>query len=699
MTLVQVVIDSKTRALDGTYTYSVPNVLLSKIDVGCAVLVEFRGRKEVGFVVEIETAEKNSKDETNYNILEVEDVLSESYFNSRTASLMLWIAHYYISPLSCALRLAIPIDGVPRVVHHKDGTFSIKKPIARPRQYKFKEREVSQFTNTYSRPDSLNLEQQRCLETIIENYEHEEGKNVLVDGVTGSGKTEIYLQSIENVLSDGKNAIVLVPEIALTPQTVARFKSRFGDNVAVLHSRMTPAERRNQFWWIKQGNARVVIGPRSALFAPLDNVGIIVIDEEHESTYKQEAAPRYHARTVAAKMIESGSGVLVVGSATPSMETLYLAKHDNSWTRCEITQRATGAPMPKIEIVDMTKVKRGALSLFSEKLQNAIKEELTQEHKVVLLLNRRGYSSFLLCQDCGFVPECPNCSTSLTFHESGNKLMCHQCGYVVVSPHVCPNCSSPYIKRLGAGTQRVEAEVKQIIRDLDGARDIKVVRMDSDTTKSRDAHEKLLEEFASAKRAILLGTQMIAKGLDFEDVTLVGVINADITMHLPDYRAAERTYGLIEQVAGRCGRSQLLGKVIVQTFEADNPALRAAQTHDREMFLRVEMPKRSILKYPPYVKLAHVLVWSQDEKLVSKEAKKLQRGLCDSMREFCELGLEISMANPCPFYKVAKNYRWHILMKIPLSLDISDRLETFFRKYRSDKKVNICVDVDPMQIL
>ena len=696
MKFVQVVIDAKTRALDTAYTYIVPKRLEGSVQIGVAVLVKFRGRFEVGFVVREDCKNRATND---YEILGVEDVLSEPYFDEKTARLMLDIAHYYVAPLSAALRLAIPPDGAPKIVHHKDGSYDTKLPVRRPKEYKFQEKEVSIFAKRYSRPENLTLEQNKALSEILKKYDSPNFGGILVDGVTGSGKTEVYLRAIEHVLEDGKNAIVLVPEIALTPQTVARFKSRFGDCVAVLHSKMTHAERRNQFWWIKRGKARVVIGPRSALFAPIDNVGIIVLDEEHETSYKQESAPRYHARYVARKMMECANGILVLGSATPSMDALYLSKHDEKWTRVELSERATGARMPKIEIVDMTQVKRNSSSQFSGKLERAILEELAQDHKVVLLLNRRGYARFLLCQDCGFVPQCPHCSTSLTFHERGNKLVCHHCGYDVVSPHVCPACNSPYLKRLGGGTQRVEAELNTLLAKNGILGDVKVIRMDADTTKTRDAHEKLLSEFADAKRAVLLGTQMIAKGLDFEEVTLVGVINADTTMHIPDFRAAERTYALIEQVSGRCGRSKYKGRVIVQTFESDNAALRAAQTHDREMFLRVEMPKRSILKYPPYVKLAHVLVWATSENLVRQEAEKIGQALSKCLQESINLGVEVSSANPCPFERIAKNYRWHILIKIPLVVDISEKLETFFRKYKTEKTVNVCVDIDPIQIL
>ena len=382
-----------------------------------------------------------------------------------------------------------------------------------------------------------------------------DGRVVLVDGVTGSGKTEVYLQAIERTLAEGRRAIVLVPEISLTPQTVARFRGRFGDAVAVMHSRMSDGERYDQWDFIKSGAAKVVVGARSALFTPAANVGLIVIDEEHEGSYKQDSSPRYHARDVAEWMMARAGGALVLGSATPSIESLYQVNKNPRWTTAALPERANGRPMPAIEVVDMAaEFASGSRAMFSGRLARALGEELAQGRKAVLLLNQRGFAKFLLCRDCGFVPECPHCSTSLTYHEQGAKLICHHCGYTVGAPPVCPECGSPYLKKFGAGTQRVETELRQLLDGLpDVGPTVPIIRMDADTTQAKGAHQALLEEFAAADAAVLLGTQMIAKGLDFDDVTLVGVINADTQLHLPDYRAGERTFQLIEQVAGRAG--------------------------------------------------------------------------------------------------------------------------------------------------
>ena len=395
-----------------------------------------------------------------------------------------------------------------------------------------------------------------------------DGRVVLVDGVTGSGKTEVYLQAIERTLAEGRRAIVLVPEISLTPQTVARFRGRFGDAVAVMHSRMSDGERYDQWDFIKSGAAKVVVGARSALFTPAANVGLIVIDEEHEGSYKQDSSPRYHARDVAEWMMSRAGGALVLGSATPSIEALYQVNKNPRWTAAALPERANGRPMPAIEVVDMAaEFASGSRAMFSGRLARALGEELAQGRKAVLLLNQRGFAKFLLCRDCGFVPECPHCSTSLTYHEQGAKLVCHHCGYTVAAPPTCPECGSPYLKKFGAGTQRVETELRQLLDGLPGVGPtVPIIRMDADTTQAKGAHQALLESFAAADAAVLLGTQMIAKGLDFDDVTLVGVINADTQLHLPDYRAGERTFQLIEQVAGRAGRAELDGRVMVQTY-------------------------------------------------------------------------------------------------------------------------------------
>lgn len=527
------------------------------------------------------------------------------------------------------------------------------------------------------------------------------GEVVLVDGVTGSGKTEVYLQAIEETLAAGRTACVLVPEISLTPQTVARFRGRFGDLVAVMHSRMSQGERYDQWDFIRSGAARVVVGARSALFTPLSNLGLIVIDEEHEGSYKQDSAPRYHARDVAVWMARRAGAAVVLGSATPSIEALHACAKNPSWHQVSLPERANGKPLPEVQVVDMAKeFSGGSRSMFALPLARALEEELAAGRKAVLLLNQRGFAKFLLCRECGFVPECPSCSTSLTYHERGNFLICHHCGYRIPTPPVCPECGSPYLKKFGAGTQRVEAELRVLLDEMPGVGPgVPIVRMDADTTSGKGAHQRLLEEFAAADAAVLLGTQMIAKGLDFEDVTLVGVINADTMLKLPDYRASERTFDLVEQVAGRAGRAELPGRVLVQTYEADAPAIRAAAAYDRALFLRDELPKRRLLGYPPYVRMANVLVWSKDEPAVRRVAAELQAALEEAVRDFGGDGWSVLPATPCVLAKLRGTYRWHIVVKCPADADLSDALLPLFRRRKPDRDANVAVDVDPDDLL
>lgn len=527
------------------------------------------------------------------------------------------------------------------------------------------------------------------------------GEVVLVDGVTGSGKTEVYLQAIEETLAAGRTACVLVPEISLTPQTVARFRGRFGDLVAVMHSRMSQGERYDQWDFIRSGAARVVVGARSALFTPLSNLGLIVIDEEHEGSYKQDSAPRYHARDVAVWMARRAGAAVVLGSATPSIEALHACAKNPSWHQVSLPERANGKPLPEVQVVDMAKeFSGGSRSMFALPLARALEEELAAGRKAVLLLNQRGFAKFLLCRECGFVPECPSCSTSLAYHERGNFLICHHCGYRIPTPPVCPECGSPYLKKFGAGTQRVEAELRVLLDEMPGVDPgVPIVRMDADTTSGKGAHQRLLEEFAAADAAVLLGTQMIAKGLDFEDVTLVGVINADTMLKLPDYRASERTFDLVEQVAGRAGRAELPGRVLVQTYEADAPAIRAAAAYDRALFLRDELPKRRLLGYPPYVRMANVLVWSKDEPAVRRVAAELQAALEEAVRDFGGDGWSVLPATPCVLAKLRGTYRWHIVVKCPADADLSDALLPLFRRRKPDRDANVAVDVDPDDLL
>lgn len=554
--------------------------------------------------------------------------------------------------------------------------------------------------------------QRAAIDAISKAYDAKDGQVVLVDGVTGSGKTEVYLQAIERVLEDGRSAIVLVPEISLTPQTVARFRGRFGDIVAVLHSKMAAGERFDSWDLIRTGEARVVVGARSALFAPVQDLGLIVIDEEHETSYKQESAPRYVSREVAQWMIDEVGGTLILGSATPSIESLYCANKLENWTHVVMSERATGSSLPDITVVDMAaEFHGGRRSIFSTKLKSSVITELKAGHKVVLLLNQRGYAQFLLCRDCGFVPKCSSCSTTLTYHQQGNSLVCHHCGRTLPAPPKCPSCESPYLKKYGVGTQQVEDELRALlgaelgsIPEITGfgeqqsQDDIPIIRMDADTTTAKGAHRRLLERFGAADAAVLLGTQMIAKGLDFDDVTLVGVINVDTQLHLPDFRANERTFDLIEQVAGRAGRAQLPGRVIVQTYEPDNYAIRAAAAYDRDLFLRNELPRRKVLQYPPYIRMANVLVWGKDESSVKQRAEDLFDLLQFRVRREGG-GWEVLAATPCVFSKIRDDHRWHILVKCPTGADLPSVIGDGFTRDTPIKGVNVAVDIDPYDLL
>ena len=611
----------------------------------------------------------------------------------RTGELRVSELSAQMGAISSTLR-ALEAKGVVRIVRRRrmrgtpDGAHAASTPIA-----------SDGFTP--SPKPALTLGQESALAAIDRAREHACGEVVVVDGVTGSGKTELYLRAIEETLAEGRTACVLVPEISLTPQTVGRFRGRFGDMVAVMHSRMSQGERYDQWDFIRSGAARVVVGARSALFTPLSNIGLIVIDEEHEGSYKQDSAPRYDAREVARWMVGRSGGVLVMGSATPSIEALYACEQGGSWTKADLPDRANGKPLPAVEVVDMAaEFRGGSRAMFSRKLVEGLRSELSLGRKAVLLLNQRGFAKFLLCRDCGFVPTCPSCDTSLTYHERGRMLVCHHCGHAEIAPAVCPECGSPYLKKFGAGTQRVEAELRALLDGMpDVGPDVPIIRMDADTTSGKGAHERLLEQFAGADAAVLLGTQMIAKGLDFEDVTLVGVINADTQLHLPDYRAAERTFSLIEQVAGRAGRADLPGRVLVQTYEADNVAIRAAATYDRERFLRAELPKRRILLYPPFVRMANVLVWGKDEPSVRTTAERLFTELEAHIRDFGGDGWSVLPASPCVLAKLRGVYRWHVVVKCPPGDDLSRVIAPLFRARVPEADVNVAVDVDPNDLL
>ncbi|MDR1358772.1 MAG: primosomal protein N' [Coriobacteriales bacterium] len=525
---------------------------------------------------------------------------------------------------------------------------------------------------------------------------------ILLDGVTGSGKTEVYLQAISRVLEGGGSACVLVPEISLTPQTVSRFRSRFGEEVAVLHSRLSAGERFDQWELVRSGQARVVVGARSALFAPLRNLRLIVIDEEHESSYKQGSSPRYVSREVAIKRAALCGAVVVLGSATPSLESLHAAglcgagacdgvEQPPPFTHVILPERVSGRPLPPVEVVDLSaEFHAGNKSMYSFSLKEALRLTIERGEKAVVLLNKRGFASVLLCRDCGYVPTCEQCDTSLTFHQHPARLLCHYCDAHAPVPPVCPECGSPYLKQLGPGTQYAADQLVELLPP-----GTPIVRMDADTTRLKDGHEKRLEEFAAARSGVLLGTQMIAKGLDFADVTLVGVLIADLALKFPDFRAAERTWQLLEQVSGRAGRAEKDGRVIVQTYWPEHVAIRAAASHDRSLLLKQECTERAALNYPPFGRLANILVWGKNREAVQTQVAQI----AETLRPHLPEGWQLLGPSPCILSKRQGSYRWHLLLKAPARADLPGWLDPLLKGSKGQTGVNRAVDIDPQDMM
>lgn len=560
------------------------------------------------------------------------------------------------------------------------------------------------------RPAYLTAGQQDALAAIAHASDAGAGDVVLVDGVTGSGKTEVYLNAIERVRAQGRGAIVLVPEISLTAQTVGRFRSRFGDDVAILHSHLSTGERFDQWDMVRSGRAHVVVGARSALFAPLSSVGLIIIDEEHENSYKQDQSPRYHARDVAARLAQLRHAALVLGSATPSLESLERCRQGSwrhaTWVRKEMPERPGQAVLPQVRLIDMRHefaAKNG--SIFSQPLREALLQVAHRREKAVLLLNRRGFASFLMCRECGCVPTCTHCSTALTYHERTHSLVCHSCGRswpvrAYPDPSTkCPNCGSRYLAQFGVGTQRVEDELAMLFEQdtASGTNPVEIIRMDADTTKTKGSHTRLLEQFDAAECAVLVGTQMIAKGLDFPEVTLVGVVNADTTLKLPDFRAAEKTYQLLEQVAGRAGRGLQAGSVLIQTYWATHPALEAVAHHDRAQFERYELEQREEAYYPPFSRLANIVVSGVQEPVVRERTDLLCHALRDAAAD--EEDWEILGPADCVKARIKDRFRRHVMIKAAPDAEVSDLIERCVAMLPHDRRVSIAIDVDAYDIM
>lgn len=749
MNAVSVILDIPTRSLSGAFSYSVPPELRERVTIGCGVLVEFGHRPAIGWVVGEAPADPEIE------LKPVTELLTGSRFDRTAVELSTWMARRYCAPLSDALRVWLPGGTTPRLQRRhafgadaESGEWYVREPTVTSVEERWVEADpasghtpptnatvqraildalsggpvsVAELKSQLGSIDgSLRTLAEKGAVTITERrrYRSDQGKAraairhetlsqgqsaalqaiesaapggvVLLEGVTGSGKTEVYMRAIERVVERGSSAIVLVPEISLTPQTVGRFRSRFGTSVAVLHSRLGGGERLDEWDRIASGEARVVVGARSALFAPARELGLIVIDEEHSTSYKQGQAPRYDARDVAVELARLRGCPVVMGSATPSLERIVAAA-EGRITSVPMPERVGGGALPPVAVVDMgAEFASGNRSMFSGALTTALTHNAEAGRRSILLLNRRGFASFLLCRECGHVPMCDSCSTSLTYHEGQTgHLACHHCGARRHVPATCPECDSPYLRQFGAGTQRVEHELAEMLPG------VPIVRMDADTTTGKGGHERILASFEAQPGAVLVGTQMVAKGLDYPDVTLVGVLNADTTLHLPDFRSAERTFQMLAQVAGRAGRSDVGGEVVIQTYWPSHPAIVAAARHDPGLFYPQERAERTQLGYPPFGRLANIVVSGPSEREVADAAARLAK----AVGSFALADMTVLGPSPAPLAKVKRAYRWHVLLKAPDNGDVSSVVTAALDQVGRVSGVSMAPDVDPQDLL
>ncbi|GHT14238.1 primosomal protein N' [Planctomycetales bacterium] len=736
---------------DAVLDYLVPNHLAAQLEPGMRVVVPLgkNNRSEPAYCVAVQRFDSA---ETNVRLKPITGIIdSKRLLDGKMLELARWIAEYYLCPIGQVLECALPagvrtnagtrlttVFFIPEIsdkILEQLKTLSPKQqnvfetlrqspePLTRMElqrgakcsnvpvnalkqlgliKTKTLRRSAPQntaATNDDSSPNvvyQLNTDQRRCLNSIVTAVRENRHEVFLLHGVTGSGKTEVYIQAIHEAVKQRKQAVVLVPEISLTPQTVRRFKSRF-KNVAVLHSHLTDAERHRQWSNIAEGNVQVVVGARSAVFAPLPNLGLIVIDEEHENSFKQDSAPRYQTRDVARKRAELANIPLVLGSATPSLESFFAAAAptSNEMTLLTMPQRVNNLSLPSVEIVDLRTAseQRTTHGAIHWQLHQAIHESIQNGGQVILLLNRRGFSTHIQCPRCGEVLQCPNCDVSLTYYKTEDVAVCHYCDYQEPVPEVCPKCQFAAVRHWGFGTQKLEQEIRSRFPSAS------VLRMDADTMRRHGSHEKALTQFRNGEVQILLGTQMIAKGLDFPNVTLVGVINADTALHLPDFRASERTFHLITQVAGRTGRGEKGGRVIIQTFSPDHPAIQAAAKHDYRAFVKQEFPIRKTLNYPPYAKMIRIVVRGGDETKTLDFAENFAEKLAAEMKSDDKFPFKILGPAPAPFAKLRGLYRFHIHLHGADEKRLHAAVRSVTARIKTPQDIQWIVDVDPIDML
>jgi len=722
-----IIINNEALATDRIYTYSIPESMA--LSIGQRVRVSFgQGNKKIdGFVVSVqeETLTKNMK------LKEVEASFPEYYFEEQDVLLMEDMRRKYLATYLDVIKLLIPrgiLQGMKHKTsenlypvmpllkkHHKSPYIEIYEEIKNhPGQHKksdlaklgfslssvntlirhgyvavLSEKEYRYNVEEYAHYEKkvLNAEQQRAVDTM----DHQPGA-YLLHGITGSGKTEVFMELIRRSLLRGEDTILLLPEISLTPQMIERFKGRFGKDITIFHSRLSDGERYDEWHRVKSGKVKIAIGARSALFLPFQHLKLVIIDEEHESTYKSEMSPKYQAKEVAKFKMAQREGRVILASATPSVES-YFEAQKGDLTLVSLTHRATAGVLPKMEVVDMREeLLSGHRSIFSRSLVEKMEGVLARKEQMILFLNRRGFSTFVSCRSCGFVFKCESCDISMTYHRD-HSLMCHQCGARKYMPKVCPSCQSKYIKQFGTGTEKVEEAIKEMFPSA------RVLRMDKDTTRHKAAYEHMYQDFKNQECDILIGTQMISKGLDFKEVTLVGILAADLSLNLPDYRSSEKTFQLITQVAGRAGRGDKPGEVVIQTYSPEHFAVTFAKDHDYQGFFEKEIAMREALQNPPYTKILHMVFTSEEEPLLQEKVHEIG----DALRNYLKSYDTIMVLGPSPsmISKIKNQYRWQLVMKGDISpllaLRIKEQVHGLMKSVY--KRMKVSLDLNPNSMM
>ena len=666
--------------LNRLFTYRIPAALEENVKEGMRLVVPFRNKQVIGIC--LGKTGQLPKGFSEKTLKEIASIKEESpIFSESMVALLLWLSDYYLAPIGEVCRAALP----KRLLQIKT-TAPTKLRLKEEQHDTFHDLETLQLTE----------EQKTAGQQLDSRFKTKDSMPTLLHGITGSGKTEIYLQFLKKVLDEGKQAILLVPEIGLTPQLIGRVKSRLYKNVAVYHSGLSEAWRYHYWEKMREGEIPIVVGTRSALFAPFPNLGAIIIDEEHDPSYKQgEGGFFYNARDAAIVRAKMEKATVVLGSATPSLETYHNAKK-GKYHYIYLPRRATGASLPEITLIDLRKEKLADDSkILSRQLKEAIAENLYRGEQTLLFLNRRGFAHALICQDCGGVLRCPNCSIALTYHKTPPSLVCHYCDYHILVPEKCPHCQSGALKTLGEGTQTLEEELKKNFPEAS------IVRLDRDTTQKKGHRNEVLHKMKKGTVDILLGTQIVTKGHDFPNVTLVGVILADTSLCLPDFRATERTFQLLTQVAGRSGRAQKPGKVLIQTYYPENSSLVCAKDHNFETFSREELENREKLHYPPFSRVAQVRLQGNHEQKVKESAKALKKYLSQGVKQ--EEGSRLDILGPAqaPLAKLRGKYRWQILLKAHSVKKLNHFLKQtlVFAKENFPAQVQLQIDVDCLHMM